>query len=73
MQPIINFSGSWSGSTHTEQQTFQAAANWVRTTMYRASSREILGNRQRMLWAMGNGKYVRGRIYGRKFALFMIS
>jgi hypothetical protein len=70
MQPIINFSGSWSGSTHTEQQTFQAAANWVRdyngTRKLNAKYWEI-GNECYGPWETGNTS---GSNYGRKFCAF---
>jgi hypothetical protein len=70
MQPIINFSGSWSGSTHTEQQTFQAAANWVRdynvSRKLNAKYWEI-GNECYGPWETGNTS---GSNYGRKFCAF---
>jgi hypothetical protein len=70
MQPIINFSGSWSGSQHTEQQTFQAAANWVReyngSRKLNAKYWEI-GNECYGPWETGN---TLGPNYGRKFCAF---
>lgn len=70
MQPIINFSGSWSGAQHTEQQTFQAAANWVRdyngTRKLNAKYWEI-GNECYGPWETGNTS---GYNYGRKFCAF---
>jgi hypothetical protein len=70
MQPIINFSGYWSGSQHTEQQTFQAAANWVRdyngARKLNAKYWEI-GNECYGPWERGNAS---GANYGSKFCAF---
>jgi hypothetical protein len=70
MQPIINFSGYWSGAQHTDQQTFQAAANWVRdyngTRKLNAQYWEI-GNECYGPWEQGNTS---GANYGRKFCAF---
>lgn len=70
MQPIVNSSGYWCGTQHTQAQAVQEAANWVtdmNVTRHLGVKYWEIGNEVYGSWEQGNTD---GTTYGNRYVAF---